>query len=292
MGRCICFLRSRSEFNEAGTRNKMIEEKVAWPYLVTWVYEDGQTFDIERPEIMKRRASDHFNVKFVREFVHQHAEPRHLIDAASDEELEEDEHQIDCITGRRWAKKAGAYQYRVRWLGHSDEPEAYRPESDISAARLITEYDTRWPRGCAKTDDPDDVVAYNTEAAELAAGRGRDQIASPPTAPATPSRRRTLVGEPLAALKAASDAVLNSRPYNLRGSGHSSSLTAAEIEVVDSAEVFSLFRPDWAVQTQSMAREPIRASEFLQSMAAAEQSECLLVAPDYIDWSLRAMAAG
>jgi hypothetical protein len=36
---------------------------------------------------MKRRASDHFNVKFVKEFVHQHAEPRHLIDAASDEEL-------------------------------------------------------------------------------------------------------------------------------------------------------------------------------------------------------------
>jgi hypothetical protein len=76
-------------------------------------------------------------------------------------------------------------------------------------------------------------------------------------------------------MMAASDAVLDSRPYNLRGSGHSSSLTAAEIEVVDSGEVFSLFRPDWAVQTQSMAREPIRASEFLQSMAVAEQLECL-----------------
>jgi hypothetical protein len=283
---------SRPEFNQAGTRNKMMEEKVAGPYLVTWVSEDGQTFDIERPEFMKRRASDHFNVKFVREFVHQHAEPRHLIDAASDEELEEGEYQIDRMTGRRWEKKTGEYQYRVKWLGHSDEPEAYRPESDISADRLITEYDEKWPRGCAKTDDPDDIVAYTTEAAEAAAGRGHGQVVSPPTALATPSRRRTLVGEPLPTLKAASDAVLDSRPYNLRGSGHSSSLTAAEIEVVDSVEVFSLFRPDWTVLTQSMAREPIRASEFLQSMAAAEQSECLLVAPDYIDWSLRAMAAG
>jgi hypothetical protein len=85
--------------------------------------------------------------------------------------------------------------------------------------------------------------------------------------------------------------MLNSCPYNLCGSGHSSSLTAAEIEVVDSAEVFSMFRPDWANQTQSMARAPVRASEFLQSMAAEEQSECLLVALDYIDWSLHAMAA-
>jgi hypothetical protein len=110
---------SRPEFNEAGTRNKMIEEKVAWPYLVTWVYEDGQTFDIERPEFIKWQTSDYFNVKFVREYVHQHAEPHHLIDAASDEELEEDEHQIDCITDRHWAKQASAYQYRVRWLAGS-----------------------------------------------------------------------------------------------------------------------------------------------------------------------------
>ena len=137
-------------------------------------------------------------------------------------------------------------------------------------------------------------MAYTTEAAEAAAGRGHGQVVSPPTALATPSRRRTLVGEPLATLKAASDAVLDSRPYNLRGSGHSSSLTAAEIEVVDSVEVFSLFRPDWAAQAQSMAREPIRASEFLESMAVAEQLECLLVAPDYIDWGRRTMgmAAG
>jgi hypothetical protein len=236
---------SRPEFNQAGTRNKMMEEKVAGPYLITWVSDDGQAFDIERPEFMKRRASDHFNIKVVREFIQQHADPRHLVDAASDEELGEDEYQISSLTGRRWDNKSQVYQYRVRRLGHMDEPEAYGPEADISANRLISEYDAKWPRGCAsKTDDSEDVAAYQTEVAKNAAGRGRDQSGSPPSASArpalvssptttAPARRHTLVG------KVASDAVLRYHPYNLRGSGHSSMLTAMEVEVMDSAEVFS-----------------------------------------------------
>jgi hypothetical protein len=56
-----------------------------------------------------------------------------------EDELEEGEYQIDRMTGRRWEKKTSEYQYRVKWLGHSDEPEAYRPESDISTDRVITE---------------------------------------------------------------------------------------------------------------------------------------------------------
>ena len=223
---------------------------------------------------MRRRASDHFNVKMVREFVQQHAEPRHLVDAASDDDLDDDEYQISDLTGRRWDKKTDTYHYRVRWLGHADDPEAYRPEADISADRLISEYDEKWPRGCAKTDDPDDVAAYTTETAEKAAGRGSARAASSPTKPTAPRD----------ALKVASDAVLRSRPYNLRGSGHLSSLTTAETDIVDSAEVFSLFQPDWTVQTQSMARRPIRASEFLKSMVDAERAECVLTAPDYIGW--------
>ena len=83
----------------------------------------------------------------------------------------------------------------------------------------------------------------------------------------------------------ASDAVLQSHPYNLRGSGHPSSLTAAETDLVDSAEVFSLYKPDWAVLTQSMARVAIRASEFLQTMVDAESMECFLAAPDYVGWN-------
>jgi hypothetical protein len=263
---------SRPEFDQAGTRNKMMAEKAAGPYLVTWVSEDGQTFDIERPEFMKRRTSDHFNVKMVREFVQQHAEPRHLVDAASDDDLDDGEHQVSALTGRRWVKKTRAYHYRVRWLGHADEPEAYLPEADISANRLITAYDEKWPRGCAKSDDPDDVAAYATEAAEKAAGRGSNRAVSAPAEPANQ-------------LKMASDAVLQSHPYNLRGSGHPSSLTAAETDLVDSAEVFSLYKPDWAVLTQSMARVAIRASEFLQTMVDAESMECFLAAPDYVGWN-------
>ena len=53
---------------------------------------------------------------------------------------------------------------------------------------------------------------------------------------------------------------------------------------MDSAEVFSLYKPDWAVLTQSMARMPLRASEFLQSMVDAESMECFLAAPDYAGW--------
>ena len=94
----------------------------------------------------------------------------------------------------------------------------------------------------------------------------RPALVSSPTTTA-PARRHTLVG------KAASDAVRRSHPYNLRGSGHSSILTAAEVEVMDSAEVFSLYRPDWIGQSQSMTCEPICASDFLQAMAEAERVE-------------------
>ena len=71
----------------------------------------------------------------------------------------------------------------------------------------------------------------------------------------------------------------------MRGSGHPSSLTAAETDLVDSAEVFSLYKPDWAVLTQPMARVAIRASEFLESMVDAEGMECFLAAPDYVHWN-------
>ena len=53
---------------------------------------------------------------------------------------------------------------------------------------------------------------------------------------------------------------------------------------MDSAEVFSLYKPDWTVLIQSMARMPIRASEFLRSMVDAESMECFLAAPDYGGW--------
>ena len=70
---------------------------------------------------------------------------------SSDDDLDDGEYAIEAITGRRWRrdKKGGAYEYRVKWLGYADD-EQFRTEADLSAARLISEYDGQWPRGSTK----------------------------------------------------------------------------------------------------------------------------------------------
>ena len=113
-------------------------------------------------------------------------------------DMEDDEFTISAILDRKFSN--GQYEYQVKWANF--KRPTYVPDGDISATRLLRDYDLLHPRGCDPSDSKADRVRHEREREQEAADhRLQQQVADKEAADAARRQRR----ERLAARRAEVD---------------------------------------------------------------------------------------
>ena len=67
---------------------------------------------------------------------------------------------VTKLWARRYDDKNKRYEYKVMWAGLPSSEASYVAEDQISAPRLMEDFDARCPRGSTRTDKNEDIAAY------------------------------------------------------------------------------------------------------------------------------------
>ena len=148
---------SHAQLNRPGSRNKQLTAASDGPFRVAKIYHDGVNFEIVAPSWMSSRRNPKFNVKAIREVTD--VEPPNSPPATSEAPADDNLWAISELTHRRYNKARDCYEYQCKWQGFARAEDEFRPESDIQADRLISDYDAAHPRGATRGDRPADVKA-------------------------------------------------------------------------------------------------------------------------------------
>ena len=156
---------SRAQTKKKGASNKQLNVHSDGPFAVTKVHSDKIHFEIDMPEWMARRKDNRFTIKAIRAIREDHPNPdthiRDAIEAGScDDDLEPGEYVVTKLWARRYDDKHKRYEYKVMWAGLPSSEASYVAEDQISAPRLMEDFDARCPRGSTRTDKNEDIDAY------------------------------------------------------------------------------------------------------------------------------------